>query len=102
MKLSFSTIKGIGLCIIPFALYFVPLNYLKKQNTICLFKNLFDFECWGCGITKAVISTVQFQFADAFTYNKLVVVVFPLLFYLWWKELIKCFPNVEVRWNNFM
>ena len=78
-------IKSILVSIIPFALYFVPVGWLNEQHSICLFKNIFGTECYGCGITRAVLSVIQFDFVKAYHYNKLVIVVFPLLCYLWGK-----------------
>lgn len=78
-------IKIVGLLILPILLFFVPIDWLNKQHTVCLFKNIFGVECWGCGITRAVISAVQFHLEEAFFYNKMIVIVFPLLIYEWIK-----------------
>ena len=77
----------------PLLLSFIPMDWLNRQDTICLFKNLTGRECWGCGITRAVISAVQFDFATAFHYNKLIVVVFPLLVYEWGKIITKSYAR---------
>jgi hypothetical protein len=90
-------IKGIAVFIIPFALYFVSLNFLNQQHSICLFKNIFGKECYGCGITRAVISVIQFNFTAAWHYNKLVVAVFPLLLYLWAKYLLQIFKKLRQK-----
>jgi len=78
-------IKSILVLIIPFALYFVPVDFLNGQHSICLFKNIFGIECYGCGITRAVLSVIHFDFLKAYHYNKLVIIVFPILSYLWGK-----------------
>lgn len=83
--------------IFPVMLYFVPLGWLSKQQTICLIKNIFGIECFGCGITKAVISAIQLKFADAFEYNYLIVVVFPLLVYLWISFVWKSFKSLRLK-----
>ncbi|MDR2868809.1 MAG: DUF2752 domain-containing protein [Bacteroidales bacterium] len=80
--------KFVVIALLPFMLYFVPLKWLTGPHTICLFKNIFGRDCIGCGITRAVISTLQFDFAGAFHFNKLIVIVFPLMLYLWVKALI--------------
>lgn len=81
-------LRAIGILLIPIALYFIPINLFTEHQSICLCKLLTGHECWGCGITKAVISVIQFHFDDAIEYNKLVVVIFPLLVFLWMKNLI--------------
>jgi len=73
---------------LPFVLYFIPLEWLNKQNTICLIKNIFGVECPGCGITRAIISAIQLDIIKAIDYNKLVIIVLPILIYLWFKSII--------------
>ncbi len=57
----------------------VPTEYIEKGPTICLFKNIFKMECLGCGMTRAISSIFHGNFIKAFYYNKLVIVIFPLL-----------------------
>jgi hypothetical protein len=83
-----------GLFLLPFLLSLVSLDKLDGKRSICLVKNIFGVECWGCGITKSVISAIQFDFVSAFNYNKLIVVVMPLMIYLWAKEIIKSIKNL--------
>jgi hypothetical protein len=75
--------------LLPFLLSMVSLDNLERKQSICLVKNLFGVECYGCGITKAIIACVQLDFIRAFNYNKLIVIVMPLLFYLSVKEVVK-------------
>lgn len=82
-------IKSIGILLIPVALYFIPVHWLDGQHTICLFKNITGGDCYGCGMTRAILSALHFQFDNAFHYNKLFVIVFPLLLYVWAKTLLK-------------
>jgi len=88
-KSIFQKIKSIAVLLLPIALYFIPVKWLNGQHSICLFKNIFGVECYGCGITRAVLSVIQLNFYDAFQYNKLVIIVFPILAYLWLKYVIK-------------
>jgi hypothetical protein len=73
--------------ILPIVLFFIPLEWLNKQHSICLIKNIFGVECYGCGITRAIISGVQLDFTKAIDYNKMVIIVLPLLIYEWFKNL---------------
>ncbi|MDR1543360.1 MAG: DUF2752 domain-containing protein [Prevotellaceae bacterium] len=79
----------VGLLILPIFLFFVPIDWLSRQHSICLIKNILGIECWGCGITKSVICAVQFDYVAAFQYNKLIIIVFPILVYVWIKQIIK-------------
>jgi hypothetical protein len=93
--------KYAGIILIPVAFYFVPLELLKSQNSICLFKNLTGIECYGCGMTRAILSAIHFRFVDAFHYNKLFLVVLPLLIYIWAKTILSIWPGSEFIFNMF-
>lgn len=91
---SFSTSDRIRLgCLVllPAALYAIPLRWITGEGhiTLCLFKNITGAECYGCGMTRAVFSLLHFDFGGAWAYNRLVVVVFPLLVYLYAKEIVR-------------
>jgi hypothetical protein len=81
-------LKFAGLLIIPAVIYFVPLEWLKDQNSVCLYKYLTGNECLGCGMTRAILSALHLQFENAFYYNRLFLIVIPLLAYIWAKTLI--------------
>lgn len=83
----FRFLKVTGILIIPVILFFLPLQAVENNHSICIYKNLTGFECWGCGMTRAILSAIHFQFDKAFVYNRLVIIVLPLLFYIWLKTL---------------
>ncbi len=88
--------KSTGILLIPVALYIVPLNWLYNQHSICLFKNIAGFDCYGCGMTRAILSAMHFHFVSAFHYNKLFVIILPFLLYIWTKTLIKYWPKKNI------
>src|SRR5574344_351767 len=83
-----------GLIVFPFLLYIVPLDWLNEQHSICLFKNIFGIECWGCGITRAIIADVQLDFVRAYEFNFLIVIVLPVCFFLWLTWVIKTVKRI--------
>jgi hypothetical protein len=85
----------IAYILLPFILYFIPLDWLNKQHTICLIKNIFGIECPGCGMTRAVISAVQLDFDKAIEYNKIVIIVLPIFIYTWIKNIIKIYNKTS-------
>jgi hypothetical protein len=86
-KKLFMQIKSSGILLIPVALYFIPLDWLEKQHSICLYKYLTGNECYGCGTTRAILSALHFHFNDAYNFNKLFILLLPVLIYLWIKLL---------------
>lgn len=81
--------KSIGIALLPLALFFIPTSWLAQQPSLCVFKAITGHECYGCGITKAVLHFLHGDFSAAWHYNKLIVLVFPVLLYLWAKYLIR-------------
>lgn len=45
----------------------------------CLSKTLLGLECWGCGMTRAVLAFLHGDFAAAWDHNPRYVVVVPLI-----------------------
>ena len=83
----------------PLLLAFVSVDWLDRSSPICLFRILFGTECWGCGMTRALASVIQGQFESAWTYNKLVVFVFPLCALLLWLDALNMLLK-DIRWRK--
>ena len=71
----------------PLILFFLPSDYFDQGQSVCLSVVFFDLECYGCGMTRALMHLIHFEFFEAYEYNKLVILVFPLLF-LWWLKIV--------------
>ena len=52
---------------------------LLRLTPPCLVTLTTGRACWGCGITRAVVAAVHFDFTGAWRANPRVVVVLPLL-----------------------
>ena len=87
--------KLLILVLIPVVLYAIPLENICNGNTICIFTNVFGVECWGCGITRAIFSALHLRFCDAWEYNRLFVVVLPLLLFLWLRAVVRQLQNFK-------
>ena len=82
-------IKLLLLILLPFLLYAIPAESIFNGKSIGIFTNIFGIECWGCGITRAIFSALYFRFAEAWEYNRFVVIVLPLLMFEWLKAFIQ-------------
>ncbi len=80
---------------IPIAIAFLPGDYFDKGESICISKLLADQDCLGCGMSRAIQHSMHFEFDQAYQYNKLVVVVLPLLLLVWVKELYRCYVIIR-------
>ena len=77
-----------GILLFPVVILLIPPDWFSEQNSVCLFKNFTGRECYGCGMSRAVVYAAHFQFDNALHYNKMVMIVLPLLIYIWAKSLI--------------
>jgi len=72
------------LLITPIVLWLLPGDFFDNTGIeICPSKALFNVECLGCGMTRAVMHMHHFQFSDAIFYNYGVVAIYPALVIVW-------------------
>lgn len=80
---SIQYIKLILLILIPIALLILPANFFDNGSSACLSVILLDTECYGCGITRAIMHLIHFDLQEALYYNTLSFIILPLLIYVW-------------------
>lgn len=74
----------------PFAVYLVPRGWIFSEgHPLCLFRNITGHECPGCGMTRALASLAYLDPVGAWHYNRAVVVVAPLLAWLWIRWIVR-------------
>ena len=61
----------------------VNLLAMAHFKNICLIKLLTHHPCWGCGLTRALAQASRFHFKEAYELNHLIIIVIPLLFFIW-------------------
>jgi hypothetical protein len=88
-RFYFTISKLFLIVLLPVVLLILPANFFDEGNSICLSKVLFDFECYGCGMTRACMHLIHFDLEEAFAFNMLSFLVLPLLGIVWIKWFIK-------------
>jgi uncharacterized protein DUF2752 len=73
----------------PLVFFLVPTSWFETRRSMCLIYNVFGVRCPGCGMTRALSCAVPGRFKQALQYNRLVVVVLPLLGYVWLRGVLK-------------
>lgn len=73
----------------PTVLIALPKDFFDTGQTVCLSQKIFDIECYGCGMTSAIMHLVHLDFEVAYAYNMLSFLVFPILSFLWAKWAFK-------------
>tara|TARA_B110001450_G_C17650530_1_gene493086 strand:- start:516 stop:806 length:291 start_codon:yes stop_codon:yes gene_type:complete len=93
MNRYINIIYFISLISLPIILIFIPANFFDSGQSICLSVFIFDKECYGCGMTRAILHLIHFDFIDAYNYNKLSFFVLPLSIYLYLQEITKVYKK---------
>jgi hypothetical protein len=72
----------------PLFLALYPTERLGQPGRICTLKNIIfplilgqKYNCPGCGITHAISRVMHADLLSAYNYNKLIVIVFPLIIF---------------------
>lgn len=73
--------------IAPLVLFLLPINFFDAGKSICLSKTLAGIECYACGMTRAVMHMIHFDFKGAWEFNKLSFIVLPMLVPIWMKSI---------------
>ncbi|QNF31959.1 DUF2752 domain-containing protein [Adhaeribacter swui] len=82
-------VKIAGYIVVPVVLLLLPADQFDTGTSLCLSKLLLNKACYGCGMARAIMHLIHFDFSAAFSYNKLSFIVFPLLAYLWGQSFFK-------------
>jgi hypothetical protein len=73
-----------GLVAIPLVLWLLPADFFDSGlPPLCLSQIILHRDCPGCGITRAIQHAMHFDFATAWNFNKLFVIVLPGIIYYW-------------------
>jgi hypothetical protein len=72
------------LLLTPIVLWILPSDFFNNSEVIvCPSRLFFNIECFGCGMTRAVMHLHHFETDDAIYFNKGVFLVYPGLIYIW-------------------
>jgi Protein of unknown function (DUF2752) len=75
-----------GQILLALVLLVLPADFFNRGPAICLSVLLFDVECYACGLTRACMHALHFQWKEAWEFNHLVVVVLPLVAFVYAQE----------------
>lgn len=99
MEMSFKTkilIYIIINLILLMLLFSIPID-ADILNNICLIKHFTGKPCWNCGMTRAFLSILHFEFITAFQFNYKVIIVFPLTIGIYLYSSFKFFMKGDVK-----
>jgi hypothetical protein len=88
MRKKYQTGKRGLLLLLPLVFWLLPTSWLESKPSICPVRHVFGLPCPGCGMVRALSCLGHGQIRKAWQYNRLVVIVAPLLAYTWGKTLL--------------
>lgn len=71
MDMAMRKIKELKNKLILTFLYTIILIIFRLLKVPCIFKHFLGIECIGCGMTRAVLSALNFDFKTAFMYHSM-------------------------------
>lgn len=83
------------LLIIAIVLLILPSDFFDEGQSICLSVLIANKECYACGMTRGIQHLLHFEFAEAYKFNKLSFIVFPLIIIVLVKELRTLVKDVK-------
>ena len=81
---------------LPFIFYLIANILIKYNICICIWKNIFHKECWGCGITRAFLALINLDIKSAINYNSKILIIAPLLIYIWIRAVINAMKSIKI------
>ncbi len=101
-RIVISYLKLFFLTGVPIVLLCLPANFFDNGQSLCISKLLFSMECYACGLTRACMHLIHFEFEEAFAYNMGSFISFPVLATYWgvlfYKE-VKTFSRLRKNFS---
>ncbi len=72
-----------GYILLPVFLLLAPADFFDDGPPLCFSVIFLGMECFGCGMTRSIMHLIHFEFREAYFYNVLGFIVFPLLAWFW-------------------
>ena len=88
-KFAFNIARLAFIILVPLVLMILPADFFDGGESICLSRVLFNVQCYACGMTRACMHLIHFEFEKAYSYHMLSFVVVPLLAVIWIQWFLK-------------
>ena len=93
--LFISLLKCLFFFLFPLIILILPESYFDQGKSICISQLFFHQECLACGMTRACMYLIHFNFEEAFRYNMMSYIALPAVIFLWIKWTIEEFKKTK-------
>lgn len=84
------------LLLTPFVLWGLPAHLFDESKVIiCPSRRFFNVECFGCGMTRAVMHFHHLEIEEAFYFNQGSILVYPALVIVWFFWVYKSWQRLK-------
>lgn len=87
-----------GMLLAPLVLLALPASFFDQGQSLCISVLLLDQTCPACGSTRSIMHLIHLDFLTAWEYNKIAVLVFPVLAYVYLDTLLRSFRRLK-KWR---
>lgn len=78
----------LSMIILPIVLLSISKTSFDTGPTTCIFTLFTGHKCLGCGMTRACMRIIHFDIKGALLYNKMSLIVFPIIAFYYAKEFL--------------
>lgn len=82
---------------VPIIFLILPADFFDEGESVCFSILFFEQQCYGCGMTRGLLHLLHFNFSTAYEFNKLSLIVFPLLVFIWFGELRRTYRKLNPK-----
>lgn len=94
--LSSPKLHLVVLIIIPVAMILLPVEWINGSGMpVCIWWHITGHPCWGCGLTRAMVSVMHLDFTEAWEFNRLAVLVFPIMSWFWGRLMYRTIKSLR-------
>lgn len=97
MNKGISLIKIMVYVVTLIVLISIPIDFIEGRS-FCFFYNIFDFQCFGCGTTRAIFNMLHLNIGRAASYNVFAVMWFPICILIILQDI---FISIKILLNSY-
>lgn len=98
MRKNFSIIRLCLYIVVVIIAYLTPLSFIESRS-FCIFNNLFNIKCIGCGVTRGLFNILHFNLRQAFNYNHFSLIWFSLFVLLLLNDITIIIKLLAIKTN---